>query len=53
MAGGTGEGHEWLASQPPFGAVSDPASPRPFWASFSGCLGRLAGALFDEESKLL
>lgn len=30
-----------------------PASPWLFWAPFSGCLGCLAGAVFDMESKLL
>lgn len=39
MAGGMGEGHEWLASQPPFGAVSNPASPWPFWHHSRGAWG--------------
>lgn len=50
-----GRGKGLCAQHPnhPLAASAIPASLWLFWAPFSGCLGRLAGALFDMESKLL
>lgn len=61
--GGAGVGAAWQVGQGkglcaqhpshPLVLSAIPASLWLFWAPFSGCLGRLAGALFDMESKLL